>query len=158
VAFRANSNPVDWAIRRTGATTNLVFLAEGGNVPMLKSLTLTVAAALVLTMSSGRGDEPTPQADTKDDGIKAEVRGTLRFESGRGYFIAVKAANKTEQEMRVWLWISEDKVLVRKLQGLDGKQVLATGKLAQMPEGRGTSVPPLGMYMSRFEIKEASAR
>ncbi len=121
---------------------------------MLKSLTLTVAAALALTMS----DEPAPQSDTKKDGIKAEVRGTLRFESGRGYFIAVRPANKTEQEMRVWLWISEDKVLVRKLQGLEGKEVLTTGKLAQLPEGHQASVPPLGLYMSRFEIKEASAR
>jgi hypothetical protein len=125
---------------------------------MLRSLTLAVAAALALTMLSGRGDEPTPQADNKEDGIKAEVRGTLRFESGRGYFIAVKPANKTKQEMRVWLWISEDKVLVRKLEGLDGKEVLAKGKLAQLPEGHQTSVPPLGLYMSRFEIKPASTR
>jgi hypothetical protein len=124
---------------------------------MLKSLTLAVAAALVLAMSSGRGDEPAPQADTKADGIKAEVRGTLRFESGRGYFIAVRPAKKTEREMRVWLWISENKALVRKLQGLDGKEVLVTGKLAQLPEGHHASVPPLGLYMSRFEIKEASA-
>jgi hypothetical protein len=153
-----NSNSVDSIMRRTGASTPLVFLAEGGNVPMLQSLTLALAAALVLTMSSGRGDEPLPQADTKADGIKAEVRGTLRFESGRGYFIAVKPAKKTEQEMRVWLWISEDKGLVRKLQGLEGKEVLATGKLAQLPEGHHTSVPPLGLYMSRFDIKEASAR
>jgi hypothetical protein len=145
-------------IRRTGGTTNLVFLGEGGNVPMLKRVTLAVAAALALTMSSGRGDEPIPQADTKEDGIKAEVRGSLRFQSGRGYFIAVKPANNREQEMRVWLWISEDKVTVRKLQGLDGKQVLATGKLAQLPEGHQASVPPLGLYMSRFEINEASAR
>jgi hypothetical protein len=56
------------------------------------------------------------------------------------------------------LWITEDKVLVRKLEGLDGKEVLATGKLTQLPEGQQTSVPPLGLYMSRFEIKEASAR
>jgi hypothetical protein len=125
---------------------------------MLKSLTLAVAAALVLTISSGRGDEPTPQSDTKMDGIKAEVRGTLRFESGRGYFITVKPAKKTEQEMRVWLWISEDRVLVRTLQGLEGKGVLATGRLAQLPEGQQASVPPLSLYMSRFDIKEGIAR
>jgi hypothetical protein len=138
-------------------TTN-VLLADGGNVPMLRSLTLAVAAALTLTTSSGRGDEQKPQEDGKEQSIKAEVRGTLRFESGRGYFIAVKSANKNEQEMRVWLWISEDKVLVRKLQGLDGKEVIAKGKLAQLPEGRQTSVPPLGMYMSRFEIEGGGAR
>jgi hypothetical protein len=59
--------------------------------------------------------------------------------------------------MRVWLWITEDKELVRKLQGLDGKDVLASGKLAQLPEGHKASVPPLGLYMSRFEINEANA-
>jgi hypothetical protein len=66
-----NSKPVDSIIRRTGATTNPVFLAEGGNVPMLKSQTLAVAAVLVLTMSSGRGDKPPPQADTKEDRLRA---------------------------------------------------------------------------------------
>ena len=125
---------------------------------MLKTLTLAVAAALALTMSSGRGDEPPPQANANEDGIKAEVRGTLRFESGRGYFIAVKPTKQTEQEMRVWLWISENKVLVRQLQGLNGKEVLATGKLAQLPEGHHANVPPLGLYLSRFQIKEARAR
>jgi hypothetical protein len=73
-----NSNRVDSIIRRTGATTNLVFLAEGGNVPMLQSLTLAVVAALALTMPSGRGDEQHPQEDGKEQSIKAEVRGTLR--------------------------------------------------------------------------------
>jgi hypothetical protein len=153
-----NGNPGDSIIRHTGVTTDLVFRPEGGSVPMLTSLTLAVAAALVLTVSSGRGDVSAPVEDTQADGIKAEVRGTLRFENGRGYFIVVKSARQTEQEMRVWLWISEDKAMVRKLQGLEGKGVLATGKLAQLPEGHHTSVPPLGLYMSRFEIKEASAR
>ena len=125
---------------------------------MLRSLTLAVVVALVLTMSSGRADEPKPQADNTVDGIKAEVRGTLRFESGRGYFILVKPANETEQAMRVWLWISEDKVLVRKLEGLDGKEVIAKVKLTQLPEAVKTSIPPLGLYMSHFEIEAVGAR
>src|SRR5436190_22702067 len=99
-------------------TTHLLLLAGGGNMLMLRNLTLAAATALGLTLSAGRGDEQKPRDDTKEQGIKAEVRGTLRFESGRGYFIAVKPANKTEQEMRVWLWISEQKRLVRKLEGL----------------------------------------
>jgi hypothetical protein len=127
-------------------------------MPMLRRFPLAVAVALTLTMSPGRGDEQKPQEDMKEQSIKAEVRGTLRFESGRGYFIAVKPANEKEQEMRVWLWISEDKVLVRQLQGLTGKEVIAKGKLGQMPEGVGASVPPLGMYLSRFEIEGAGAR
>lgn len=109
------------------------------------------------TGSPGQGDKPKPQADN-DDGIKAEVRGTLRFESGCGYFIAVNPLSDREYETQVWLWISEDKVLVRKLQRLNGKSVIAKGKLAQLSKGHRTSVPPLGMYVSRFEIKEADAR
>jgi hypothetical protein len=126
---------------------------------MLRTLTLVAAVVLALTMSSAQGDEHKTQKDTREvQNIKAEVRGTLHHESGHGYFIAVKPANKAEAEMRVWLWISEDKALVRKLQGLDGKGVLAKGELAQMPESRHTSVPPLGMYMSHFEIEGAGSR
>src|SRR5947199_9092475 len=97
-------------------TTQLLLLAAGGTMLILRNRLQAAAAALGLTLSAGRGDEQQPRDDTKEQGIKAEVRGTLRFESGRGYFIAVKPANKTEQDMRVWLWISENKVLVRKLQ------------------------------------------
>jgi hypothetical protein len=125
---------------------------------MLKSLTLAVATALAFTVSPGRGDEQKSQEDRHEQSIRADVRGTLQFEKGRGYFIAVKPANKTETEMRVWLWISEDKDLARKLPGLDGKEVLAKGKLAQLPEGQNANVPPLGLYMSRFQIEEAGAR
>ena len=125
---------------------------------MVKSLTLAVAATLALTMAPGHADEQKPQEGKKEQGIHADVRGTLNFESGRGYFISVKPADKVEQEMRVWLRVSEDKVLVRQLQGLTGKEVIAKGKLGQMPEGVGASVPPLGMYLSRFEIEGAGAR
>jgi hypothetical protein len=124
---------------------------------MLRSLTLAVASVLALTLSAGYGDQAKPRRDNNQDGIKAEVRGTLRFESGRGYYIAVKPAEKAQPDMRVWLRISEDKALVRKLQGLEGKKVIAKGKLAQLPEGHQTSVPPLGMYMSHFELDGAKA-
>jgi hypothetical protein len=120
--------------------------------------TLTLAAALALSALSGRGDEQRALADKNEQGIKAEVRGTLHFESGRGYFVAIRPADTKGQEMRVWLWISEDKALVRKLQGLDGKDVIVKGELAQQPTGRQSSVPPMGMYMSRFEIEAADAR
>ena len=46
---------------------------------------------------------------------------------------------------------AEDKALVRKLQGLDGKEVTAKGKLEQMPEDVGASVPPLGMLVHALE-------
>ena len=125
---------------------------------MLKKLMPVVAVTLALSMSTGRADEQEPRQAKKEHGIQAEVKGTLHFESGRGYFISVKPADKTGREMRVWLRAAEDKALVGKLQGLDGKEVLATGKLAQLPEGHRASVPPLGLYMNRFEIKEANAR
>jgi len=108
---------------------DLVSVARG-NVPMSRNSTLVVAAALAFAVSSGDG-KPAPQKEGQDEGIQAEVRGALHFESGRGYYIAVKG----EKEMRVWLWISEHKVLVRNLQGLDGKKVIAKGKLQQLSGG-----------------------
>jgi hypothetical protein len=54
-------------------------------------------------MSPGRAGEQKPQGDKKVQGIKAEVRGTLHFESGRGYFISitVRPYDKVEEENRV---------------------------------------------------------
>jgi len=116
---------------------------------MLRNLTLAVAVPLVLTMSPGRTEQ----------GIRAEVRGTLRFENGRGYFIAVKPAGKVKEEMRVWLRAAEDKVLVRQLQGLSGKEVIAKGELAQMPANVRASVPPLGVYLRHgFAIEQAGKK
>jgi hypothetical protein len=83
----------------------------------------------------------------------------LRASSGRGYFISVKPADKLEQEMRVWLEVSEGKALVRQLQGLTGKEVIAKGELAQMPANVGASVPPLGLYLRLgFAIEHAGAK
>jgi hypothetical protein len=125
---------------------------------MLRILMLAAIVALVLPLSPGRAEEQKPKETKNVQGIQAEVRGTLHFEHGHGYFIAVKPANASEKELRVWLWISENKVLVRKLEGLDGKEVIAKGKLAQLPEGHKTSIPELGLYVSRFEIEGAAAR
>ena len=121
---------------------------------MLKTPTLVATAALALAMSSAHGDEPKPPDGNKADGIKAEVTGTLRFVSGHGYYISVSPAAKPKESMRVWLYISENKVLVRKLQRLTGKTVMAKGNLAQIPEGHQTSIPPLGMYMGSFKIED----
>ena len=126
---------------------------------MLRNLALAAAVTLVLTLSPGRADKQEPQEDRNEQGIKAAVSGTLHFENGRGYFISVKPAGKAEQEMRVWLRAAEDKVLVRKLQGLDGKEVIAKGNLEQMPESVRASVPPLGIYLRHgFEIERARAK
>jgi hypothetical protein len=83
------------------------------------------------------------------DRLTAEVLGTLRFESGRGYFVAVK---RETTSVNVWLQISEDKVMARKLSSLVGKKVTVRGDLYQMPENATASVPKLGLYSQRFEI------
>ncbi len=149
------SNPIGSVLRlEEKSDDRLVLLTEEGNASMLNKLMPVVAAALALAMSPGRADQRKPQADRKEQGIQAEVRGTLHFESGRGYFISVKPADNAGRQMRVWLRAAEDKVLVRKLQGLEGKEVTAKGKLEQMPEDVGASVPPLGIYLCLgFEIE-----
>ena len=120
---------------------------------------LAVAVTLSFTMSLGHADEQKPQEVKNAQGINAEVRGTLHFESGRGYFISVKPTDKAAREMRVWLRAAESKVLVRKLQGLDGQEVIAKGKLEQMPEDVRASVPPLGIYLRHgFDIEHAGAK
>jgi hypothetical protein len=125
---------------------------------MPRILTLAVAVALVFAMSPGRGDEPKQQGEKRSQGIQAEVRGTLHFENGHGYFITVKPAEKPDQEMRVWLRAAEDKALVRKMQELSGKEVIAKGELAQVPATVHSAEPPLGMYLRHsFTIEPAGA-
>jgi hypothetical protein len=52
----------------------------------------------------------------------------------------VKPTDESRREMRVGLRATESKLLVRKLQGLDGKEVVAKGKLEQMPGNVRASV------------------
>ena len=126
---------------------------------MLRSLMLSVAVTLAIALSLGRADEQQPQEAKNEQGIRAEVKGTLHFESGRGYFVSVKPADKAGRETRVWLRAAEDKDLVRKLQGLDGREVIARGDLAQIPQDIGASVPPLGIYLRHgFSIERAGAK
>jgi hypothetical protein len=126
---------------------------------MLSNLILSVTATLALTLSIGRADEKKPQEAKNEQGIRAEVRGILHFESGHGYFISVKPTEKAGRETRVWLRAAEDKELVGRLQGLDGKEVIGKGSLAQMPQDVGSSVPPLGIYLEHgFKIERAGAK
>jgi hypothetical protein len=138
--------------------TDLILLAKEGNMAMLINLIPAVAVTLVLTMAAGRAGERKPQEAKNEQGILAEVRGTLHFENGRGYFISVKNVDsfKKEREIRVWLRAPENKVLIRKLEGLDGKEVIAKGQLGQMPGDVRASVPPLGIYLHfDFTIEHA---
>ena len=88
--------------------------------------------------------------------ITAEVEGTLLWsDPGMGYYIRIRPDDGPKRETRVWLWYGEDKILVRTMEGLRGKQVVATGKLLQAPaEGQGR-LPPGVLYLPDFEIKEA---
>ncbi|HEV3436464.1 MAG TPA: sigma-70 family RNA polymerase sigma factor [Gemmata sp.] len=87
-------------------------------------------------------------------GIEVVIRGELKFESGRGYFIDTATGTGSPPTAQVWLRISEDKVTGRLLEGLRGKDVVASGSLSQLPAGVGVAVPPLGMYLDKFEIRE----
>jgi len=117
-------------------------------ITMISVVTLA-ASALVLVARGGK---------VASDGevIRAEVHGMLHFQEGQGYFISVKSREHRDWENRVWLWISENKVVVRKLQGLMDRNVTVKGELEQMPENIRASVPPHGMYLSHIEeIQEA---
>jgi len=115
-----------------------------------------IIAALTFPSSTAVSGNRESQADKNRSVIKAEVRGTLRFQHGNGYFIAVSSNANPGSENRVWLRISEDKVLVRRLEGLMEKEVIANGELEQMPENVRTSVPPNGMYLRNVEIEGTS--
>ena len=113
----------------------------------------------VTGVSLGRADEQKPREPKKEQGIHAEVTGTLHFEAGHGYYITVKPAEKAGHETRVWLWVAEDKEMVRKLHDLNGKKVTASGSLSQMPAEVTSNVPSLGLYLRHdFKIEPGGAK
>lgn len=100
-------------------------------------------------------EDESSSAPREGQGIKAEVRGTLRFEMGHGYYILVKGGKKTERETRVWLLIVEDKILVRKLEGLTGKEVIARGILEQTSKEGEYYKPPFSLIMGGGDVRAA---
>lgn len=93
---------------------------------------------------------PAAPAGTASEPSSPEIVGVLRFESGRGYFVA------RERAERVWLWISENKVLVRQLQELTDHRVSASGRLGRMPAGSGASVPDGELYLENITVEPAA--
>lgn len=87
--------------------------------------------------------------------IRAEVRGTLNFRDGHGYFVEVSSSNFLNEKTEVWLRVAEDKVLVRRLQSVLRKTVIVRGRLEQFPSNVTSGVPPGGIYMLDFEINLA---
>jgi len=122
---------------------------------MPTKLLVLAAAFAVLALSSG-----VAQAEP---GITAEVRGTLRYQKeGNIYFIAIPSDVRGGRETHVWLLRGEDKdrELDRTLEGLDGKDVVAKGKLRQMPENtKHAVIPPLGLYVdNQFTVEAVKAK
>jgi hypothetical protein len=89
--------------------------------------------------------------------INIEATGRLEFQEGRGYFVQVDSKRFPENKNRVWLMIPEDKVLLRRIDALLCKQVTVRGGLEQLPENVRAAPPPLGMFLTRFDIEEVSS-
>jgi len=133
-------------------------------VALLAALTICLIAVSSIIRQDQLGSMAMPsnsregQADESTGIIKAEVIGTLHFQEGQGYFISVRSSEHPGWENRVWLWITEDKILVRHLAGLVEKKVIAKGELEQMPENVRAIVPPQGMYLKSVEVEGAVAK
>jgi len=85
--------------------------------------------------------------------IQADVTGILYYEPSHGYFISANPnAGPTD---RVWLSISENKVLLRDLEKLKGQFVEAKGLLEQIHPLTKAVFAPYSMYLSDFSIETA---
>jgi RNA polymerase sigma factor (sigma-70 family) len=86
--------------------------------------------------------------------IQAQVRGTLRFDGSKGLsaYVSVMQGPQKE-ETRVWFWMSEGewKLWRDRMPKLNGKEVVVTGYLAQVPEGTGTALPARALYFEIFD-------
>ncbi|HJZ59517.1 MAG TPA: hypothetical protein VKE74_31525, partial [Gemmataceae bacterium] len=89
-------------------------------------------------------------------GIRAEVRGIVKWDDKHGHYILTRDADG--RETRVWLRYTEDKVTGRTLDGLLGKEVVITGPLRQLPPNVTTSVPPGGIYLEGFSVEEVPVK
>ncbi len=87
--------------------------------------------------------------------VKAEVQGTLNFRAGRGYLVEVPSKDFPKETIEVWLFVTENKVTVSRLQQMIGKTVIVRGRLEQLPPNVTTSVPPQGIYIRDFQIELA---
>jgi uncharacterized protein (TIGR03067 family) len=86
--------------------------------------------------------------EPKGDYIKAEVRGILRLadpDRPASWYVAVRHGN---QEDKVWLWFSEGEWKAWRdiVPKLVGAEVVVRGRMAQMPQKSGASIPPGSMH------------
>lgn len=116
-------------------------------------ITVAVFASLTALSTVVLSNSREGRADKNESVIEAVVTGTLHFEEGRGYFISVTSNENSGWENRVWLLISEDKLLGRRFEGLMEKKVIAKGELEQLPDNVQAMVPPHGMYLKKLRLK-----
>jgi hypothetical protein len=89
--------------------------------------------------------------------IRAEVEGVLCWQDeGGGYYIRVRPKGDPS-EVRVWLVLVEDRVLLRTLEDLKGKDVVAKGELQQRT-GTGWRVPAGGLYLTNFKVSGVTVK
>jgi len=82
----------------------------------------------------------------------AQVRGLLGFESPHGYYI------ERMDDHRIWLQVTEAKGLVRDLQTLLGKSVVAEGELRTVPKHVTMNIPSGADYMPYgFTVRKADS-
>jgi hypothetical protein len=77
--------------------------------------------------------------------IKAEITGVLGWRETGGYYVRVRPKDEPKREIRISLTLTEDKILLRRLEELKGQEVVAKGELLQNAD--------LGLYMGPFEIE-----
>jgi hypothetical protein len=79
-----------------------------------------------------------------------QVKGSLGFEPGHGYYVARPDGH------RVWLQVTEAKVLVHDLQTLMGKSVIAEGEVRTVPMNVTMAIPSGSDYLLYgFSIRNA---
>jgi len=99
---------------------------------------LFLVSFLFPRISSGRPVSPREQ-------ISIEVKGKLAFKQGEGYSIEGKNPWYKDKDVQILLRVSENKVLVRKLQELEGQYVKVNGFLETYVPNGTSSCEQLGI-------------
>lgn len=109
----------------------------------MTALPLVASLAIILACAVGVADST------------AQVTGLLRFEAGHGYYLVVDPRGNRFAAARIWLRVSEDKVLVGQLMGLAGRRVRIEGHLRQLPANvLGAAIPAKAIVLEQFRLLE----
>jgi hypothetical protein len=81
--------------------------------------------------------------------IRAEVEGVLCWrDEGGGYYVRVRPKDDPKREIRIGLRVPENKILVGRLQPLQGQDVIVKGVLTQQADG--------GWYLIDFGAEDVT--